>query len=110
MTVDFELAGRAFSALNGGPGYPFNESMSIEVRCDTQDEVDRLWSRLTEDGEERPCGWLKDRFGVFWQVMPQLFFTLVDDPDPVKAQAAFAAMLQMRKIESSLLQEAYDRA
>lgn len=110
MTVDFELAGQSFSALNGGAGYRFNESMSIEIRCDTQDEVDHFWSRLTDGGEERPCGWLRDRFGVFWQVMPTLFFELQADPDPVKSQAVFAALLDMVKIDSRALQDAYDNA
>ena len=110
MTVDFELGGRSFSALNAGPGDPFTEAMSIEVRCESQDDVDRYWSKLTEGGEEKPCGWLKDRFGVSWQVTPQLLFDLLDDPNPEKRQAVFAAMLGMGKIESRALQEAYDNA
>lgn len=110
MTVDFELAGQAFSALNAGKGDPFTEAMSIEVRCDTQEEVDRYWSQLTDGGQEKPCGWLTDRFGVSWQVMPKLLFELLDDPNPAKAEAVFAAMLQMGKVESSSLQAAYDNA
>lgn len=110
MTVDFELGGRAFTALNAGPGDPFTDAMSIEVRCDSQDEVDRYWNQLTDGGEEKPCGWLKDQFGVMWQVFPNLFFELLDDPDPAKSQAVSAAMLKMRKIESSELQAAFDNA
>ena len=110
MTVDFELAGQTFTALNAGPGDPFTEAMSIEVRCDTQADVDRYWSKLTEGGEEKPCGWLRDRFGVSWQVIPKLLFELLDDPDTAKSQAVFATMLRMGKLESSELQGAYDAA
>lgn len=110
MTVDFQLDGQSFSALNAGAGDPFTEAMSIEVRCDTQADVDRYWDRLTDGGEEKPCGWLKDRFGVSWQVIPKLLFELLDDPDAAKRQAVFAAMLGMGKIESRALQEAYDNA
>jgi predicted 3-demethylubiquinone-9 3-methyltransferase (glyoxalase superfamily) len=110
MTVDFELAGQSFIALNGGPNYRFNESVSIMIHCDTQDEVDRYWSRLTDGGEEGPCGWLKDKYGLSWQIVPTLMFELLGDPDPVKSQAAMAAMLTMGKIDSRALQDAFDNA
>jgi len=110
MTVDFELAGQKFIALNGGPEYHFNESVSFMVFCDTQDEVDRCWSQLSDDGEEGPCGWLKDKYGLSWQIVPTLLFELLGDPDPVKSQAVMAAMLKMDKIDSAVLQAAYDSA
>jgi len=110
MTVEFELAGLELIALNGGPQFTFNESVSLMVHCDSQDEVDRYWSRLTDGGEEGACGWLKDRYGLSWQICPTLLFDLMDDPDPVKAQAVMAAMLKMGKLESSVLQAAYDNA
>ena len=110
LEVDFELAGQRFTALNGGSGNRFNESVSILVRCDTAEEVDRYWSRLTDGGEEGPCGWLKDKYGLSWQIFPNLWFELVGDPDPVKSQAAMAAMLKMRKVDSRALQEAFDTA
>jgi predicted 3-demethylubiquinone-9 3-methyltransferase (glyoxalase superfamily) len=98
-------------ALNGGDSYTFNESVSLMIRCDTQDDVDRLWDRLTADGgEPGPCGWLKDRYGLSWQVVPELLFTLVHDEDETKAQAVMAAMLQMGRIDSHGLQLAYDHA
>ncbi|ADD45680.1 VOC family protein [Stackebrandtia nassauensis] len=110
MTVDFELAGQKFMALNAGPQYRFNESVSFLIHCDTQEEVNRYWSQLTEGGEPRPCGWLKDKYGLFWQIVPKLLFTLRDDPDQVKGQAVMAAMLNMGKIESAELQRVYDNA
>jgi predicted 3-demethylubiquinone-9 3-methyltransferase (glyoxalase superfamily) len=111
MTVEFELEGQKFVVLNGGPDFKFNEALSLEVRCETQEEIDRYWSALTADGgEEGPCGWLKDKYGVSWQIIPTLLNELVSDPDPVKAQAAMAAMLQMGKIDSAALQAAYDNA
>ncbi|GAB3414215.1 VOC family protein [Flindersiella endophytica] len=111
LEVDFQLAGQQFMALNGGGQYQFNEAVSFMIQCDTQDEVDRYWSRLTGDGgAERPCGWLKDKYGLFWQIVPKLMFRMLDDPDPVKAQAAMAAMLKMHKIDSTVLQAAYDNA
>jgi len=108
--VSFELAGREFVGLNGGPDYEFNESVSILVTCDTQDEVDHYWSQLTSEGEEGPCGWLKDRYGLSWQVFPNLFFELRADPEATKSQAVMAAMLQMGKVDSAGLQSAYDNA
>jgi predicted 3-demethylubiquinone-9 3-methyltransferase (glyoxalase superfamily) len=106
MTVAFELDGQQFVGLNGGPEFRFNEAISFEVRCADQEEVDRYWSALSEGGEEGPCGWLKDRYGVSWQIVPQRLLDLVSDPDEEKAQRAMAAMLEMRKIEIDELERA----
>jgi predicted 3-demethylubiquinone-9 3-methyltransferase (glyoxalase superfamily) len=106
MTVSFELDGQRFTALNGGPDFTFSEAISFEVSCDSQEEVDRLWSTLSEGGEEGPCGWLKDRFGVSWQIVPKVLLELLADADQVKAQRVMAAMLQMRKIEIDELERA----
>lgn len=110
MTVSFELDGAKFLALNGGPDFKFNEAISFEVSCDNQEEVDRLWSTLSEDGEEGPCGWLKDKFGVSWQIVPKVLIELLTDTDQVKAQRVMAAMLQMRKIEIDELERAAEAA
>jgi predicted 3-demethylubiquinone-9 3-methyltransferase (glyoxalase superfamily) len=109
-TVRFELAGRCFIALNGGPDYSFTEAVSLLVHCDGQDEVDRLWETLTEGGEPGPCGWLKDRYGLSWQIVPSLFFELIGDPDPVRSEAAMAAMLTLGKLECAALRAAVDNA
>jgi predicted 3-demethylubiquinone-9 3-methyltransferase (glyoxalase superfamily) len=106
MTVAFELDGQQFVGLNGGPEFRFNEAISFEVRCADQEEVDRYWSALGEGGEEGPCGWLKDRYGVSWQIVPQRLLDLIGDPDQDKAQRAMAAMLEMRKIEIDELERA----
>ena len=106
MTVSFELDGQRFTALNGGPDFTFNEAISFEVDCKTQDEVDGFWSKLSEGGEEGPCGWLKDRFGVSWQVVPTRLNELLSDPDAEKSQRVMAAMLKMRKIEIDELERA----
>jgi predicted 3-demethylubiquinone-9 3-methyltransferase (glyoxalase superfamily) len=106
MTVNFELDGQRFIALNGGPDFKFNEAISLEVDCETQDEVDSYWSALTEGGEEGPCGWLKDRYGVSWQIVPKVLTELISDPDQEKAQRVMAAMLKMRKIEIDELEKA----
>ena len=108
MTVGFELMGQEFVALNGGPNYTFNEAISFQVLCADQDEVDEYWSRLTDGGEEGPCGWLKDRFGVAWQVVPTALPQLLQDPDAERAQRVMAAMLQMKKIEIGELERAAD--
>lgn len=111
MTGTIELEGQEFMVLNGGPQFQFNEAVSFFVTCETQAEVDDLWGKLTADGgEESNCGWLKDKFGVSWQIIPKLLGQLLGDPNPVKAQAAMQAMLQMHKIESAELQRAYDEA
>jgi predicted 3-demethylubiquinone-9 3-methyltransferase (glyoxalase superfamily) len=107
MTVGFELNGQEFVALNGGPDFTFNEAISFQIMCDDQEEVDRYWEQLTADGgEEGPCGWLKDRFGVSWQVVPKALPRLLEDPDAEKAQRVMAAMLQMKKIEIDELEQA----
>jgi predicted 3-demethylubiquinone-9 3-methyltransferase (glyoxalase superfamily) len=111
MTVSFELAGQQFTALNGGPDFTFNEACSFVVSCEDQAEVDYFWDKLTEGGgEPGPCGWLKDRFGLSWQIVPAILPRLVGDPDTAKAQRVMAAMLQMGKLDVQALQDAADRA
>jgi predicted 3-demethylubiquinone-9 3-methyltransferase (glyoxalase superfamily) len=106
MTVEFELDGRRFVALNGGPQYTFSEAISFQVDCETQEEVDEYWAKLSEGGEEGPCGWLKDRFGLSWQIVPSALPRLLGDPDREKAQRVMAAMLKMRKIQIDELEAA----
>ena len=106
MTVVFELDGQQFTALNGGPEFTFDEAISFEVECADQAEVDRFWKALSDGGEQGPCGWLKDRFGVSWQVIPSALPKLLADPDPARAQKAMAAMLQMKKIDIAELERA----
>jgi predicted 3-demethylubiquinone-9 3-methyltransferase (glyoxalase superfamily) len=110
MTVTFELDGQPFVALNGGPNYTFSEAISFQVSCEDQDEVDRYWNTLSEGGEEGPCGWLKDRFGLSWQIVPNALPRLLGDPDPERAQRAMAAMLEMKKIQIDELERAADAA
>jgi predicted 3-demethylubiquinone-9 3-methyltransferase (glyoxalase superfamily) len=95
MVVTFELEGQEFLALNGGPEFKFNEAVSFQVNCETQQEVDEFWDILTDGGEAGPCGWLKDKFGVSWQIIPTALNELLSDPDPEKSQRAMKAMLQM---------------
>jgi len=101
MVVAFELDGQAFTALNGGPLFRFNEAISFQVNCETQEEVDYYWEKLSEGGDERArqCGWLKDKYGASWQVVPRVLPELINDPDTEKSQRVFAAMLQMKKID-----------
>jgi predicted 3-demethylubiquinone-9 3-methyltransferase (glyoxalase superfamily) len=106
MTVTFELDGARFLALNGGPEYTFSEAVSFQVDCADQAEVDHYWEKLSEGGEEGPCGWLKDRFGLSWQIVPRRLTELLTDPDGAKAQRVMACMLQMRKIEIAELEAA----
>jgi predicted 3-demethylubiquinone-9 3-methyltransferase (glyoxalase superfamily) len=106
MTVGFELDGQEFVALNGGPHFAFNEAISFQVSCGTQDEVDEFWSRLSEGGEESQCGWLKDRYGVSWQIIPRQLTELINDPDPETSQRVMRAMLDMKKIDIATLQQA----
>ena len=106
MTVSFELDGQPFLALNGGPEFTFTEAISLEIECDDQAEVDTYWAALSDGGEEGPCGWLKDRYGLSWQVVPKRLMELVTDPDPGRGQRAMAAMLQMRKIDVAELERA----
>ena len=108
-TVTFEVAGQRVTALNGGPHFKLNEAFSFLVECDTQDEVDDLWEKLTADGgEEGPCGWLKDRFGLSWQITPKLLEELLADDDKERANRVMQAMLGMTKIESDGLRRAYE--
>lgn len=106
MTVSFELDGLEFLALNGGPNYTFSEAVSFMVSCADQDEVDRYWDALSEGGEEGPCGWLKDRFGLSWQIVPEALPRLLGDPDPAKAQRVMQAMMGMKKIVIEELEQA----
>ncbi|MGY2067314.1 VOC family protein [Blastococcus sp. SYSU DS0619] len=108
LTVDFTLDGQPWTALNGGPQFPFNEAVSFQIMCADQEEADHYWTRLTEGGEESMCGWLKDRFGVSWQVVPTELMSLLNDPDPGRAQRATQAMLQMRRIDLDAIRRAAD--
>jgi predicted 3-demethylubiquinone-9 3-methyltransferase (glyoxalase superfamily) len=110
MTIAFELDGQQFTALNGGPAFKFNEAVSLQVFCETQEEVDYYWKKLTEGGEEKAqqCGWLKDRFGISWQVVPTIVPELVGDPTSAKSQRAMQALLKMKKIVIGDLKRAYD--
>jgi predicted 3-demethylubiquinone-9 3-methyltransferase (glyoxalase superfamily) len=108
MTGTFELAGQEFMALNGGSSFTFAQGISLFVECETQEEVDDFWERLTEGGEPGPCGWLTDKFGVSWQVVPRALGEMLNDEDPARANAVMEAMLQMGKIEVAGLQRAYD--
>jgi predicted 3-demethylubiquinone-9 3-methyltransferase (glyoxalase superfamily) len=108
MTATFELAGQRFVALNGGPAFDFTEAISFFIRCDSAEEVDYFWDALLADGgEPSQCGWLKDKFGLSWQVVPQKLMDYLSDPDPVKAQRVMQAMLQMSKIDVAALDAAY---
>ena len=106
MTVSFELDGQPFVALNGGPEFTSNEAISFQVSCKNQQEVDTYWSKLSEGGEEGPCGWLKDRYGVSWQIIPTALPQLLGDPDREKSQRVMRAMLEMKKIEIDELERA----
>jgi predicted 3-demethylubiquinone-9 3-methyltransferase (glyoxalase superfamily) len=110
MTVSFELNGQQFVALNGGPEFTFSEAISFQVSCKTQEEVDAFWSKLSEGGEEGPCGWLKDKYGLSWQIIPTALPQLLSDPDQEKAQRVMRAMLNMKKIEIDGLERAAAQA
>ena len=110
MTGTFELAGQEFMALNGGPSFTFSQGISLFVDCETQEEVDDLWERLSAGGEQGPCGWLTDKFGVSWQIVPRVLGELLADEDAERSQRVMEAMLQMGKIETAELQRAYDAA
>jgi len=107
MTVTFQLEGQDFIALNGGPQFKFSEAVSFVVDCKTQQEVDTIWAKLTKGGQEAPCGWLKDKFGLSWQIVPSVLGELLGDKDPQKAGRVMDAMLKMKKIEISALKAAY---
>jgi predicted 3-demethylubiquinone-9 3-methyltransferase (glyoxalase superfamily) len=109
MTVAFELDGQPFTALNGGPLFKFNEAISFQVNCKTQEEVDYYWTKLSDGGDEKAqqCGWLKDKYGVSWQVVPTVLLEMINDPDSHKSQRAMKAMLQMKKLDINKLKRAY---
>jgi predicted 3-demethylubiquinone-9 3-methyltransferase (glyoxalase superfamily) len=107
MVVSFQLEGQDFTGLNGGPEFKFNEAVSLEVNCGTQDEVDEFWEKLSAGGEKGPCGWLKDKFGLSWQIVPTVLNEMLQDEDADKANRVMKAMLQMTKIEIGELERAY---
>jgi predicted 3-demethylubiquinone-9 3-methyltransferase (glyoxalase superfamily) len=110
LTIEFEIEGQKFVALNGGPLFKFNESISFVVNCGTQEEVDYFWGRLTANGgEESACGWLKDRFGLSWQVVPTVLINMLHDPDSVKSGRIMESMLQMKKIDIKTLKDVYEQ-
>jgi predicted 3-demethylubiquinone-9 3-methyltransferase (glyoxalase superfamily) len=108
MVVDFELSGQKFVALNGGPQFKFDEAVSFQVYCETQAEVDYFWSKLTENGQEGPCGWLKDKYGLSWQVVPIALLEMMLDPDARKSQRVMKAFLQMKRFDIETLKRAYE--
>lgn len=110
LTVEFQLEGQSFTALNGGPDFKFNEAISLLVDCANQEEVDELWAKLGEGGEEGPCGWLKDRYGLSWQIIPTRLSELLQDEDAERANRVMQAMLQMGKIDIASLERAYEQA
>ena len=112
MTIDFEIEGQKFLALNGGPIFKFNEAISFQIYCDTQEEIDYYWDKLTEDGDKNPqvCGWLKDKFGVSWQVVPVALIKMLEDKDSRKTERVMKAMLQMQKLDIDALRKAYQEA
>lgn len=107
MTVEFDLEGQRFSALNGGPMFTFNEAISLQIFCDDQNEIDYFWDTLTDGGQEQPCGWLKDRFGVSWQVAPTPWYEMVNHPDRAAVERAMAALFTMKKIDMAVLERAF---
>jgi len=110
LTIEFEIGGQKFTALNGGPEFKFNEAISFVVNCDTQEEVDYFWEKLSADGgQESQCGWLKDKFGVSWQIVPTILIEMLQDKDSEKSERVMKAMLQMQKIDIKTLKEAYER-
>ena len=110
MSATFELDGQQFYALNGGPQFTFTPAISLFVNCETQQEVDELWDKLSEGGKKEKCGWLKDKYGLSWQIIPSALGKLLGDKDPAKANRVMMAMLQMDKIDIQGLQQAYDQA
>jgi predicted 3-demethylubiquinone-9 3-methyltransferase (glyoxalase superfamily) len=107
MTVEFELNGQRFTALNGGPQFQFNEAISLEVTCETQDEIDYYWEKLSEKGEEGQCGWLKDQYGLSWQVTPSVLSEMLSDPDPEKTRRVMESFLKMKKLDIAEIEWAY---
>jgi len=109
MTVTFQLEGQQFIALNGGPLFKFSEAISLLVNCETQAEVDELWEKLSEGGEQGPCGWLKDRYGLSWQIVPAVLGEILQDKDPKKSEKVMGALLQMKKLDIAALKRAYEQ-
>jgi len=109
MGITFQLEGQQFMALNGGPHFHFTPAISLFVNCETQEEVDELWQKLSEGGEEQRCGWLQDKYGLSWQIIPSVLIRLLNDKDPVKSQRVMNAMLQMDKIDIQRLRQAYEQ-
>ena len=107
MVVEFEINGQTFTALNGGPNFKFNEAVPFQVRCETQAEVDHYWSKLTQGGEEGPCGWLKDKYGLSWQIVPTAIPKMMTDPDPTKSERVMNAFLKMKKLDIAAIERAY---
>jgi len=107
MTVAFELDGQQFTALNGGPQFKFTEAISLVVNCETQQEVDGFWNKLSAGGKEVECGWLKDKYGLSWQIVPKVLIEMLQDKDPEKSQRVMKAMLRMKKLDIAILKEAY---
>ena len=107
MTGKFQLGGQEFMALNGGPHFKFTEAISFVVNCESQEEVDEFWEKLVEGGEESQCGWLKDKYGLSWQIVPTILVEMLQDKDPEKSQRVMKAMLQMIKIDIKTLKQAY---
>jgi predicted 3-demethylubiquinone-9 3-methyltransferase (glyoxalase superfamily) len=107
MTVEFELDGQPFTALNGGPHFEFDEALSFTVNCQTQEEVDRYWEVLSAGGQTSDCGWLKDKYGLSWQITPDALIEMLQEPDPAKSQRVMAAMMTMKKIDIAALRRAY---
>jgi predicted 3-demethylubiquinone-9 3-methyltransferase (glyoxalase superfamily) len=110
MTVEFELQGQPFTALNGGPMFKFNEAISFQVNCDSQEELDYFWEKLSEGGDEKAqqCGWLKDKYGVSWQIVPTVLGEMLQDKDPQRSERVMKALLQMKKLDIKGLKQAYD--
>lgn len=108
LTATFEIEGQEFTALNGGPQFKFTEAVSFLVNCETQDEIDDLWAKLTDGGEESFCGWLKDKYGLSWQIAPASLEAMMDDPDSEKTERMMAAMLEMRKLDKRKLEQAFN--
>jgi predicted 3-demethylubiquinone-9 3-methyltransferase (glyoxalase superfamily) len=109
MIVEFQIEGQWFTALNGGPEFTFSPAISFTVNCESQEEIDRFWEKLSEGGRTDQCGWLQDKYGVSWQITPTIMGELMSDPDPAKAQRAMQAMLQMTKLDIAKLKEAYEQ-
>jgi len=109
MTVTFQLEGQEFMALNGGPHFKFTEAISFLVNCETQAEIDRLWEKLSQGGEQGPCGWLKDKYGLSWQIVPTVLGEMMQDKDPKKTEKVMEALLQMKKLDIAALRRAYEQ-